>query len=88
MNPWKFGQKQITIHKFTNSQSHNLQIHKVLGFHPNENQVQKMGWHGCGSTYMISNMVSSKKGSMICNTKYVVYHHNALLVAFHTGKAC
>ena len=50
--------------------SHNLQIHKVLGFHPNENQVQKMGWHGWGSIYMISTMVSSKKGSMLMNMQY------------------
>ena len=39
----------------------NLQIHQVLGFHPNENQVQKMGWHGWGSTYMISTLISNKK---------------------------
>ena len=44
MNSWKFGHKQITIHKLTKSQFTN---HKSLGFHLLENQLKYgVAWMG------------------------------------------
>ena len=57
MNPWKFGQKQSTSHKYI----HQITIHQVLAIHTEENCVQMMRLHGWDSTFMITT-VSSTKG--------------------------
>ena len=59
INPWKFGQKQFTIHQFikfkinANSKIHNSKINIFL-FDPHESEAQMLEWN---STYMINHVL-------------------------------